>query len=53
MTLTRLLDGSLVVDLVKQLKGYGPADPLIAKVAPVVDRFIAPLGARPGEAART
>jgi hypothetical protein len=48
MTLTRrLLDGSLVVDLMKRLEGYGALDPLIAKVAPVVDRVIAPLGARP------
>ena len=48
MTLTqRLLDGSLVVDLMKRLEGQHALDSLIAKVAPVVDQVIAPAGARP------
>ena len=48
MTLTqRLLDGSLVVDLMKRLEGQRALDSLSAKVAPVVDQVIAPAGARP------
>lgn len=48
MTLTqRLLDGSLVVVLMKRLEGQRALDSLTAKVAPVVDQVIAPAGARP------
>lgn len=48
MTLTeRLLDGSLVVDLMKRLEADSALDSLVARVAPVVDRVIAPPGARP------
>jgi uncharacterized membrane protein len=47
MTITRrMLDGSIVVDLMKRLEGSRAVDPLIAKVAPVVDRVMAPPGAR-------
>ena len=42
MTLTqRLLDGSMVVDLVKRIESENRLDPLIARVAPVIDRVIA------------
>ena len=45
MTLTeRLMDGSLVVDLMKRLENDSRLDPLISKVAPVVDRLIATPG---------
>jgi len=47
MTITkRLLDGSVFVDLMKRLEGDRALDPLIARVAPAVDRIIAPPGAR-------
>jgi len=42
MTLTaRLMDGSLVVDLMKRLESERRLDALIARVAPVVDRVVA------------
>lgn len=47
MTLTeRLMDGSAVVDLMKRLESQGRLDPLIARVAPAVDRVIGTPGAR-------
>jgi hypothetical protein len=47
MTLTeRLMNGSLVVDLMKRLESESGLDSLIARVAPVVDRVIATPGAR-------
>lgn len=48
-TLTeRLMDGSVVVDLMKRLENEDRLDSLIARVAPVVDRVIATPGARHG-----
>ena len=47
MTITkRLLDGSVFVDLMKRLEDDRALDPLIARVAPAVDRIIAPAAAR-------
>lgn len=47
MTLTeRLLDGSVVVDLVKRVESENRLDSLIARVAPVVDRVLAAPGTR-------
>jgi hypothetical protein len=37
----RLLDGCMVVDLVKRVESENRLDPLIARVASVVDRVIA------------
>jgi uncharacterized membrane protein len=47
MTLTeRLVDGSVVVDLVERVENETRLDSLISRVAPVVDRVIATPGAR-------
>lgn len=48
MTLSeRLLDGSVVVDLMKRLERQDKLDPVIARVAPMVDHVIARPRSRP------
>jgi uncharacterized membrane protein len=42
----RLLDGSLAVKLMRRVEGEERLDPVITRVAPVVDRVIATPGAR-------
>ena len=42
----RLMDGSVVVDLMKRLESQSALDSLIARVAPLVDRVVATRGAR-------
>jgi uncharacterized membrane protein len=43
----RLTDGSALVDLMKRLEDTRGLDPLIARLAPVVDRVLDTSGARP------